>query len=250
VTGRATAARLKLNWARKNLDALNAEVGAFNDRQRRHIRVESNDDRTEYCFYVTAVEQVNPDWPLMVGDVLFDLRSALDHLVYELHAAAFGGNVPSALERSSMFPIFRTRALWKSKGKWRVKKLPIRVQAEVQRLQAYHDSGSNHVGGLLWFLDDVQNFDKHRRLHVVAQVATRVPLDDGPDGPNVETFTVPIQSDALVAKWTFSESQPEGVEMQGHTIVRERFSDGYAWGLLASFADAVETTIERFEVYL
>jgi hypothetical protein len=35
----------------------------------------------EYRLYVDAVELDTEDWALMTGDYLFNLRSALDHLV-------------------------------------------------------------------------------------------------------------------------------------------------------------------------
>jgi hypothetical protein len=49
-------------------------------------------------------------WGALIGDCLFNYRSALDHLAFDLAVAHTGYPLPEGVERRSEFPIFWRRA--------------------------------------------------------------------------------------------------------------------------------------------
>jgi hypothetical protein len=77
----------------------------------------------EYRFYLRDPPTVEPDLGLLAGEILFNLRSALDHLGWELHVRRWRGKVPKRIkwpgfkkpievEGTTQFPIYRTEDGW------------------------------------------------------------------------------------------------------------------------------------------
>jgi len=52
---------------------------------------------------------VDPDWLLIAAEIMFDLRSALDHLVYLLHVRRHRDRVPKSVATRTQFPIYDLR---------------------------------------------------------------------------------------------------------------------------------------------
>jgi hypothetical protein len=102
----------KWEWAKGHLETLSDELGVspqspYGWSESYRATAEAQRSGREYRFYVDAVELDTKDWPLLVGDCLFNLRSALDHLVFELHAKAFRGNVPDPIAEKVARPLPR-----------------------------------------------------------------------------------------------------------------------------------------------
>jgi hypothetical protein len=149
----------------------------------------------EAC-YETASEEPNPEYPgycsawidapaldyrlltLRFGDAIQCLRSALDHLAFEL-ALAFTVRMTNDVERDSGFPILsdvdRRGALGQGPAKWRasghvkVRALDPAAQTVIEQLQPYH-RGHAFETDPLWVLATLNNIDKHRALHVLTRV--------------------------------------------------------------------------------
>jgi hypothetical protein len=98
--------------------------------------------------------------PIIIGDCLQNLRSALDYMVWELVLAA--KNKPG---RHNMFPICSTLKAFEDQlnKKNRLKGINPDAIAEIQSLQPYH-SGQDFDKAMLWVLDDLCNINKHRRV--------------------------------------------------------------------------------------
>jgi hypothetical protein len=124
----------------------------------RVIRVEDGNP-DEYTGIFQASGPIPGRLPIIMGDCLQNLRSALDYLVWELVLAA--NEVPG---RHNMFPICSTlRAFENQLEKKRLAGLKPEAVAEMRTLQPYNH-GKDFEKTLLWILDDLCNINKHRRV--------------------------------------------------------------------------------------
>ena len=111
--------------------------------------------------------------PIIVGDFLQNLRSALDYLVWELVGAA--NNQPS---RENMFPICSTLDAFKAQIKrGRLQGMAPDAIAEIQSLQPYH-LGQDFDKSTLFVIDDLCNINKHRRILLTSVHGGSVPFDE------------------------------------------------------------------------
>jgi hypothetical protein len=122
-------------------------------------------------------EQPNPALSIIAGDVVHNLRSALDHLAVTL--------VPSARRGSASFPI-ETRDIWAKNGRryivrdaearkrWRtaINGMAPETIAVLKQLQPYGVARPN--GHLLAVLSRLDNADKHRQLILFTVGLTKV----------------------------------------------------------------------------
>jgi hypothetical protein len=113
---------------------------------------------------------------VLVGDYLYNLRSALDHLVYTLAVANLGEPLPEKIARGSEFPIFND-AISYAKGQSRkIGGIAPEAQKTIEEFQPYHARRlRSHP---LWLLHELSNIDKHRAPHlaIAAHLATQPPL--------------------------------------------------------------------------
>ena len=116
------------------------------------------------------------EWSVKIGEILFNLRSALDHLVWQLVFA----NEQKPGHRNA-FPIVNDESHWQ-KATRRLTGVTPRVEAVIERLQPY-------TGGLgflfdvskFWTLSELCNIDKHRHLYFMIGVSdgiARLSLED------------------------------------------------------------------------
>ena len=113
--------------------------------------------------------EVRPEIAPMIGDVLFNLRSALDHLAYALVIA----NKKKPSTRTE-FPIFYSSDWFEGIGMTKQKRwisgrdkmvgMSDKAQAVIESLQPYHDGVPKREA--LWLLKQLHMTDKHHRLHL------------------------------------------------------------------------------------
>ena len=143
-------------------------------------RLEPCTDTPGYFWIKAACDPIpNEPFPVLIGDVVQNLRGALDHLIYAL-GSAHSGTLSEQDARYSQFPIIGDESETGTKGigqgKWRdnalpqmVPKLSPQAQAVIEGLQPFK-LGSNFRTHILWRLNELVNRDKHRFVHVaVAQ---------------------------------------------------------------------------------
>jgi hypothetical protein len=110
-------------------------------------------------YTMDSVEAVPEEIPLILGDIIQNLRSALDHAVYKLYLKGTGG---SAISANIYFPIADSKQQYDhTKGSKTHGILPS-DKAKVDALQPY--KGGND---LLWVIHKLNNIDKHRLLLTV-----------------------------------------------------------------------------------
>lgn len=109
---------------------------------------------------------LDPSLPMIVGDCFHNLRSALDHLTYQL--ALLNGTGRDAASRIS-FPVYATPKKFKNFVDSRVAKfISTAALREIESLQPYHTSDPPEIDAL-WQLTELDNIDKHRLFIVVAR---------------------------------------------------------------------------------
>ncbi len=111
--------------------------------------------------------QVTPNdlnWGLIVGDIAHNLRSALDHLIYQL--ALLNGQ-PTSCSKKTAFPICIDEQSF-ARGRWKAE-LYIHPAAfafveELQPYKAANLAGKRAESSYLWTVSELDIIDKHRML--------------------------------------------------------------------------------------
>jgi len=203
------SARAKVSRASKHLAALGESLWGFNERKPYRITREDDIDSGECFLIYEPTEPVPPFWPVIVGEILYNLHSALDHAVYELSIPESG--IP--LQRTA-FPIFDDEdAFFKCKrdgdpanksGLDRIRGLNEPTQAYVASIQPFNARKVNKTA-LVAVLHEMSNIDKHRTVHIcrrniAVQSYTFFPFVDlrGP----VRTLTRNLDERAKLLSWT------------------------------------------------
>lgn len=116
-----------------------------------------------------------PDWPVLIGEILHNLRSALDHAAYELSERSLQRALSPKEEGASQFPVVREPATFAAEAKRRLPGVDdVNAIDVIERVQPYPDRpygyapsllemGAHHIG----LLHDWNRFEKHRQAPVV-----------------------------------------------------------------------------------
>lgn len=164
-------------------------------------------------------------WSAMVGDVVHNLRSALDHLVFALtvkHTSPAPDTPGGKLQwwRHVGFPVMR-RDNWKLDRFGNPTELDSlhgvepRLWARIRDVQPHRDSPESE---LLWVLNELWNWDKHRSIATITMLAevTRVQIVTLPDQPqefDAEMVEIvlggPARHDAHLGIAKISKRRPE-----------------------------------------
>jgi len=102
---------LKRKRAQTHLETLRESVQASNAKADTTLG-EYNDQGGQYVFR-PRVRPIDPNWPAMLGDVVYNARAALDYLITALVRSHGGSD-----DHRSEFPIFGGRLLDKGAKHW------------------------------------------------------------------------------------------------------------------------------------
>lgn len=213
---RLAAVQRKVERAKKHIDDLTPAVTAFSDAHRQCVRVD-DDPQTGEKVYRANLVGAPPvgDIPLIIGDVVHNLRSAFDHLAWQLVEA--NGGIPG---RRTGYPLCGSPTdFQKPETKGKVKGVRSGALKLIEATQPYQ-SGYDCLGKL----SELDNFDKHRLL-LVAAIRLTVPT-----GPGIQTRLTPhaavqdgeelcrvapgYQNDNLNFTYTISVREPQIVESE------------------------------------
>lgn len=155
----------------RNLRGAYARVARANehidDLKSRQVRLaETNEGKFRFHLTETHAVQIiggediisdDPKVSILVGEIAYNLRAALDYLIYEL--AALDSN---SLQANTQFPVCQNAADFKKERKTRLRGVSDVHAAAIEKLQPYN--------GCIWtdVLCQVSNPDKHKELTVVA----------------------------------------------------------------------------------
>jgi hypothetical protein len=209
--------REKLRRADYHLTQLKESVNEWGTSENKTDPFVVKDDKKHKILIIShgEVRPNNPTWPLLVGDIVHNLRSALDHLVCQL--AVLNGNSVSCCDKT-YFPICICKSdLDKAERCSRL--LHQDAFTEIKNLQPYKTaalSGLDPELDILWIIHKLDIIDKHRLLVVVGKYFRAVDMsyafnDAYPTEVPVNSDWKPLEAGAEVGRIDYSY-HPHGPE--------------------------------------
>lgn len=226
----------KLGRAREHLEALYDEVNGFLSRKP-HELIEDTDQEAR-TFRVSIKIREEPDelgWGLLLGDFAHNLRSSLDHLVWQLVLLA-----QAKPGRENQFPIAMSGgAYWcpRKDGTPGIRARSLKGVSEKHRTMI--DQTQPYTAGQLAkqhplaILGDLSNVDKHRLLHPTF-IAVEAPTRDDIDVASTDEGAIahivfnsgPLKDGAEVMHTTFGTTDPNAkVHMKAEIPIRIAFGE-------------------------
>ncbi len=210
---RLAGVRIKLARAEHHLSTLEKSIDEFLASDFYTLRGEQRP--RQFIFRVERVDPPDPRWGVYVGEIVYNLRSALDHLAYELAVLNLGDPLPARVAETSAFPIFRSGPRFRRRNKagnpgrgsgWeKVQGMERRARTAIERLQPYHRRKLPDLVALRW-LDDLCNIDKHRTIHLTASQLEKARYGIRGTGVQalhgIEVFRRPFKENAMLARLT------------------------------------------------
>lgn len=159
----------------------------------------------------TNIGEIPDELPLLLGELLYQLRSALDACIYQAAVYATGQNPPPDEGRLE-FPITTNSSEWPDLVRRRLSALPAPIQNAIESVQPYNnqslppDEMVRSINRSLGILHDLARKDRHRKLHIVGSW----PLGMKPDfiGVTVDSFEVlppsVLKEGTVMAKFSVS----------------------------------------------
>lgn len=155
----------KLQHAEGYLDAIKDEVQSWMNNDPYSVARQTNSDFTRYSLVLRVNKEPSLErWSLTVGDIVHNLRCALDHHIYAIAIHESGQNPPPG-GNGLMFPICDSAANFRDQSKRRLSTLSSGVRAAIETIQPYNRPHET-LPPLLAILRDFSNADKHRLLHL------------------------------------------------------------------------------------
>ncbi len=161
------SAWLKVDRARELLTQLRQEEAAYlaANPVDMEVRVEARGDGSEIHRVVAHVHQGPPvSWVPLVGDIVHNARSALDHAVWASASPALRG-------RHTQFPIYDRKRDWDERAARALAGVSDRQRDLVREFQPFLASDGRPELVPLAILRDLSNRDKHQALHAIALIS-------------------------------------------------------------------------------
>lgn len=164
---RLSVVRTKIERANQHLGELVVIRDSFMQTKPYTILSRPNTQPGYYDFYVTDIHCPPKEIALITGDVIHNLRAALDHLAYEL--VLLNGAEPTT---ATCFPIHDDAALYNSRHERQVRGMGQPAIDAISATQPY--KGGNDA---LWVLHKLDIEDKHHALFVAIVSVTQMVLN-------------------------------------------------------------------------
>lgn len=211
---------LKTERADEHIRDLNAEINTLIDGNIYRLISEPDADSRECVLRVVGPEPPGR-FAVITGEIVHQLRSSLDHLVWQLVIA--NKQTPT---RSHQFPICDTPKKFEmARNRGKIKGISLSAQTLIDACQPY--SKSKDVDrNFLHVLRELDNSDKHHSLTIVIATANARELsigsggDESPDRKNDRKKGKPIELTNI--------SPPKGAQRpteQGIELLRFRFRE-------------------------
>jgi hypothetical protein len=202
--------RLKLARAEHHLETLHREITDFFGREPYSISYERKPDAGEHIYRVHVSETPPLALSVIIGDCLQNMRSALDHLVWQLALRSGKRTTPSRL---TAFPVCDTRETFRAKGtKNKVADLTAEDRAGIEKLQPFQVGGAARKHWL-WHLNELARIDRHRILHVVGGANESIGMKVGERDEDGNFRMIPIRFFTLDMKMVSLASFKDGAEV-------------------------------------
>lgn len=146
---------VKVERAQEHLASLSAEVRAYLESKPYAVSIRRDPQSRRLIYFVASVRPAPKRLSALLGDTIHNLRSALDHLAFQLVWVATGKSPSNHV----YFPIADDRSKYIEQRRKQLKGATPAAIAAVDGLSPY--KGGNDE---LWLLHKLNNVDKHRVL--------------------------------------------------------------------------------------
>ena len=150
---------LKLERAKRQMKELGDALRSFFRTKPYKFSGKPNPKSREVVYTMDAVKPIPAEIPLIAGEIVHNLRSALDHLGYQL---CYIGTKGGTVNKQIAFPIAESKLKYDEIKARRTKGMSSAAIAAIDAVQPY--GGGNDV---LWHLHELNNIDKHRLILTV-----------------------------------------------------------------------------------
>lgn len=166
---RTELVRRKVNRAKHHIEELDGRIRAFfNDGPAPYPVIRKEEPETgDLTFKLGKCSPIPDDFPTIIGDVLQNLRTALDHLAWQLVLA--NNRTPTG---QTAFPIAENLEKFEA---MRDRKVEGMSQDAIDKICALKPYGGGNED--LWGLHELNNVDKHRLLFVVGAAHIGIGVD-------------------------------------------------------------------------
>ncbi len=195
------AIRVKLLRAHQQLSALDEGINDFQERHPYGLSIGQADaDGLKYPLYLHYFEPIPVIWSVMAGEIVHNLRSALEQTIYQLsvdHGGHIEGtgfpayaNAVDYAATSVKHPLGTARS-----GLYKIRGVGSGVRAFVERAQPYHFR--NPADSPLLELLEMWNQDKHRLVHLWGITLDAAETTFSIEGPGIGNYTL-LPSEAVL----------------------------------------------------
>jgi hypothetical protein len=169
--------KLKVKRAKEHFRQIEAEIKTFNASKPYRIMVEEEPQSGDQLYRVKIKKQPPPMWATIIGDIVHNLRSALDLLVND--AVRANGNTPN---RYTGFPVYKSADAFEAGFSGKVRGVSTKAIETIKSLKPYKDGNE-----ALWHIHCLDITDKHRLILSVGSayrnfnvvLKMRVPWEEG-----------------------------------------------------------------------
>lgn len=250
---RLDGARAKIDRAQEQLGELRAESDRFLGSVPFELFSE-NDAATGELVVRCRVRAAPPGRIAIIsGEIVHGLRSALDHVVWQLVLA--NAHQPTS---KTEFPVFADERRYAEAAARKIAGVSDEAAHRIRELQPFI-AGQRHRDHALWLVHELDIEDKHHRLHVIGGALLKQNIRLGASGAGTTWFSgpvvtkpayVPVADGGEILRVRHEGDGKPGVDMEFALALRferDDFAKGRELGdVLADLVGFVRADVESF----
>jgi hypothetical protein len=214
---------LKFDRAARHFNEAIELLTAYKVPEPYEIRRDAN-PATGLSFWLTLKKKPPDDIALAAGDCIHNLRSALDHIIYELSCHTAGQHVPD-----TAFPILVSARNWKSISRQQLRAVPGPALKRIEELQPFQGLNAKYwTRERLLHVHQLDIADKHRNLNLAVANVPEIGVAYGHDGPQLKVIHVHkgrLDEGKETLLLRFDPSVDVTVNVQPYTFLEVVFAD-------------------------
>jgi len=207
----------KYNRAREHVETLRRNLEPLRDLDTYVITRDIDDKTGEQIHRFDDVPPMPMGLEVLIGEMLYNFRCSLDHLVWQL---VLSEGITNPDQRNE-FPIFDDSVDYEAAKKRKLRGVSDTVRAIIDSLQPCYSTGANDYWKWLWYLHRLNNADKHRHLLLTRRALAPIQRvsNFGNKITKVAFFNVPVEKGAI-----FFRGEPN-VNMKVEPSIKVFFSN-------------------------
>lgn len=262
---------LKMHRAKAHIDDLADSVETWLGSDAYTISEEVEPQTGDHVLRAHITKPLDPGWPLTVGDAVHNLRSALDHIAYQIALDGYqaqhpNGTIPLGHQRRIMFPIVAASndpklsvdEFYRQVIKGQLRYVPPDPAAVIETLQPYKRSPDDPARDLLWVVNELDVIDKHRKLTSAAVANPLRSMQVTGGDVHIKKLHMggePVENDREVMRWNIEAMTATPVQINRqfsrHIALTEGPQLAHLVGLLrACYADINESVVPALAAFL